>query len=82
MPASDGKRFCFGSDEVLPSINMVKFPGKLAVKGMIFTSHVVKSNIPLMCSRPVMAWTVLDLPGDRAMILGKWVYLNLTAVGH
>ena len=69
---------------MLPSIKKVKFHGKLAGKDVMFTSHVVKSNIPLLWSRPSMAraGTVLDLPGDRALILGKWVDLNLTAVGH
>ena len=28
------------------------------------------------------AGTLLDLPGDRANILGKWVELDLTEVGH
>ena len=28
------------------------------------------------------ASVVLDLPSDRAQILGKWVDLNVTSVGH
>ena len=52
---SDGKKFRFGRGEVLPSILNVKFPGKLAGKDMMFTSHVVKSNIPLLRSRPAMS---------------------------
>ena len=28
------------------------------------------------------AGIVLDLPSDRAQILGKWVDLNVTSVGH
>ena len=28
------------------------------------------------------AGVVLDLPSDRAQILGKWVDLNVTSVGH
>ena len=50
----------------------------------MFESHMVKSNIPLLWSRPGMsrAGTILDLPGNRAKILGQWVDLNLMAVGH
>ena len=69
---------------MLPSIKKVKFPGKLAGKDVMFKSHMVKSNIPLLWSRPVMsrARTVLDLANNRAKILGVWVDRNLTAVGH
>ena len=52
---SDGKKFRFGGGEVLPSILNVKFPGKLAGKDVMFASHVVKSNIPLLWSRPAMS---------------------------
>ena len=79
-----GKKFRFGGGEVLPSTKLVKFPGRLAGKDVMFMSHVVDSNIPLLWSRPAMAraGTILDLPGDRANILGKWVELDLTGVGH
>ena len=40
---------------MLPSILNVKFPGNLAGKDAIFTSHVVKSDIPLLWSRPAMS---------------------------
>ena len=79
-----GKKFRFGGGKVLPSTKLVKFPGKLAGQDVMFISHVVDSNIPLLWSRPAMAraGTLLDLPGDRAKILGRWVELNLTGVGH
>ena len=80
--ASNGKKLRFGGSEVLPSIMKVNFPGRLAGRDMMFMSHVVKSNIPLLWSRPSMSWagTILDLPGNR--ILGQWVDLNLTAMEH
>ena len=81
---SGGKKFRFGGGEVLTSTKLVKFPGRLAGKDVMFSSHVVQSNIPLLWSRPAMAraGTVLDLPKDRAKILGAWVDLDLTDVGH
>lgn len=80
----DGRRFRFGGDEVLPSIMLVKFPATIAGKLVSVESHVVKSRIPLLWSRPSMkkAGTVLDLPNDKAKIFGEWVSLNLTSVGH
>ena len=50
----------------------------------MFKSHVVKSNLPLLWSRAAMsrAGTILDLPRNRAKILGVWVNLNMTAAGH
>ena len=82
--ARDSKNFRFGGGEVLHSIMKVKFPGRLAGRDVMFKSHVVKSNIPLLWSRPAMsrAGTILELPKNRAKILGQWVTLNLTAVGH
>ena len=81
---SYGKKFRLGGGEVVPSILNVKFPGRLARKDLMFKSHVVKSNILLLWSRPAMSWagTILDLTHNRAKILGVWVDLNLTAVGH
>ena len=80
----DGRKFRFGGDEVLPSIMVVKFPAIIAGKLISVESHVVKSRIPLLWSRPSMkkAGTVLDLPNDKAKIFGEWVSLNLTSVGH
>ena len=62
----------------------MKFPAELAGKEVVFKSHVVNSSIPLLWSRPSMAkaGVVLDLPNDKADILGTWVDLNLTSVGH
>ena len=79
-----GKKFRFGGGRVLPSIKMVIFPATLAGKDVRFQSHVVSSDIPLLWSRPSMAkaGTVLDLPQDRAKILGEWIELNKTSVGH
>ena len=78
------KKFRFGGGNVLPSILNGKFPGKLAGKDVVFLTHMVKGNIPLLWSRPPMsrAGTILDLTCNRAEILGVWVDLNLTAVGH
>ena len=82
--ASSGKKFRFGGGEVLPSIMTVKLPGRLARKEVMFKNRVVKSNIPLLWSRPAMtqAGPILDLPGNRAKILGQWVDLTLMAAGH
>ena len=81
---SGGKKFWFGGGEVLPSIKLVKFPAILAGRKVQIKSHVVESGIPLLWSRPSMAkvGTVLDLPADKAKIMGKLVDLNLTSVGH
>ena len=83
FPSGD-KKFRFGGGEVLTSIKLVKFPGRLAGKDVMFSSHVVRSNIPLLWSRPAMAraGTVLDLTKDRAKILGVWVDLDLIDAGH
>ena len=81
---SDGKKFRFGRGEMLPSILNVKFSGRLAGKDVMFKSHMVESNIQLLWSRPAMsrAGTILDLICNQAKILGVWVNLNLTAMGH
>ena len=79
-----GKKFRFGGGKVLPSIKLVVFPATLAGRDVKFRSHVVSSDIPLLWSRPSMAkaGTVLDLPQDKAKILGEWIDLNRTSVGH
>ena len=81
---SDGRRFRFGGDEVLTSTKVVRFPAMIAGRLVTIESHIVKSRIPLLWSRPSMkrAGTVLDLPEDRAKIFNQWVDLNLTTVGH
>ena len=79
-----GKKFRFGGGRVLPSISLVVFPARLAGKDVMFKSHVVNSDIPLLWSRPSMAkaGVVLDLPQDKAKIFGQWTDLNMTSVGH
>ena len=81
---SMGKRFRFGGGEVLASLKQVTFPAVLAGKAVMIKSHVVKSKIPLLWSKPSMAkaGVLLDLPGDRARILGVWVDLEVTSAGH
>ena len=81
---SKGKRFRFGGGEVLASLKQVTFPAVLAGKGVMIKSHVVRSKIPLLWSKPSMAraGVLLDLPGDRARILGIWVDLEVTSAGH
>ena len=81
---SKGKRFKFGGGEVLASLKQVTFPAVLAGKCVMIKSHVVKSKIPLLWSKPSMtkAGVLLDLPGDRAKILGVWVELEVTSAGH
>ena len=78
------KKFRFGGGEVLKSLRLVTFPANLVGKKVLFKSHVVSSNIPLLWSRPSMAkaGTILDLPRDKAQIYGKWTELILTSVGH
>ena len=78
------KKFRFGGGEVLKSLRLVTFPANLVGKKVLFKSHVVSSNIPLLWSRPSMAkaGTILDLPQDKAQIYGKWTELILTSVGH
>ena len=51
---------------------------------MKITSHVVMSPIPLLWSKPSMvkAGVVLNLPEDKAKILGKWTDLDITSAGH
>ena len=79
-----GKKFRFGGGKVLPSLKQVKFPAVLVNKKVCIKSHVVRSRIPMLWSRCSMArgGTILDLPNDKAKILGEWVNLNLTSVGH
>ena len=64
------KKFRFGGGEVLKSLKLVTFPANLVGKKVLFKSHVVSSNIPLLWSRPSMAkaGTILDLPQDKAQI--------------
>ena len=77
-------KFRFGGGEVLSSIKMIKIPSEIADKKVSLITYVVSSGIPLLWSQPSMtrAGVVLDLPADRAKILGKWVDLNVTSVGH
>ena len=71
------KRFRFGG-EVLPATKKVKFPGRLAGEKVFFTCYVVNSSIPMLWSKPSMvkAQVVMDLPEDKAKILGRWVNLD------
>ena len=81
---NNGKKLRFCGGKVLPFILNVKFPGKLAGQDVMIQTHIVKSNIPLLWSRPAMshAGTILDPSRNQAEILGVMVNLNLTAVGH
>jgi hypothetical protein len=78
------KRFRFGGGEVLKSLKEVEFPAMLAGRKVTMKCHVVNSSIPLLWSRAGMAkaGVMLDLPNDRAKILGNWVDLDLTGPGH
>ena len=73
----------FGS-EVLPARKLVKFPGRLANRNIMFMSHIVNSDIPMLWSRAGMekAGVVLDMNGDGAWIFNTWVDLKLTKAGH
>ena len=75
---SGGKRFRLGGDEVLTSTKVVKFPATIAGRLVSMESHIIKSRIPLLWSRPSMkkAGTVIDLNKDKAKICGQWVNLN------
>ena len=77
-------KFRFGGGEILSSIKKIKIPEEIAIRKVSLITHVVSSGIPLLWSRPSMtrAGVVLDLPSDRAKILGKWVDLNVTSIGH
>ena len=46
--------------------------------------HVVKAPIPLLWGKGSMkkAKVLLDLPNNKVKILGEWVNLNLTSIGH
>ena len=50
----------------------------------MFQTHVVKSNILLLWSRPATSRTrtILDLTRNLAKVLGVMVHLNLTAIRH
>ena len=78
------KRFRFGGGEVLTALRKVTFPANLAGKRVRISSHVVRSPIPLLWSKPSMmkARVLLDLPEDRARILGSWTELDTTSAGH
>ena len=52
---SEGKRFGFRGEEVLPARRLVKFPSRLANMNIMFTSHIVNSDIPMLWSRTGMA---------------------------
>ena len=77
-------KFWFGGGEILSSIKKIKIPAEIADRKVSLINHVVWSGIPLLWSRLSMtkAGVVLDLPSDRAKILGKWVDLNVTSIGH
>ena len=78
------KKFRFGGGEILAATKFVTFPAQLAGRRITFKCHVVNSGIPLLWSKPSMtkAGVVLDLPNDKAKILGLWVDLDLTTAGH
>lgn len=60
------------------------FPAVLVGRKVNIVSHVVKSGIPLLWSRPSMAkaGVVLDLLEDKSEILGKKVDLELATAGY
>ena len=78
------KKFRFGGGEVLTALGKVTFPAQLAGKMVRISSYVVSSPIPLLWSKPSMvrAGVVVDLPEDRAKILGSWTTLDITSAGH
>ena len=78
------KKFRFGGGEVLKALGKVTFPARLAGQTVRICSHVVRSPIPLLWSKPSMvkAGVVLDLPEDKAKILGRWTDLDITSAGH
>ena len=77
-------KFRFGGGEILSSIKNIKIPAEIADRKVTLITYVISSGIPLLWSQPSMtrAGVVLDLPADRAKILGKWVDLKVTSVGH
>ena len=78
------KRFWFKGGEVLRSKKVVKFPGRLANRKIMFTSHIVDSEIPMLWSRTGMvnAGVVLHMSGEGDWIFTTWVNLKLTKAGH
>ena len=66
-------KFRFGRGETLSLIKKIKILAEIADKKVSLITHVVSSGIPLLWSQPSMtrAGVVLDLPSDRAKILGK-----------
>ena len=71
MLKNNRKKFRFCGGKVLPIILNVKFPSKLAGKDVMFQTPVIKSNLPLLRSRPTMSpvGTILVLTRNRAQIL-------------
>ena len=84
MEDGGGRKFRFGGGKVLTATEHVKFPVKLAGREVMMSSHVVSSPIPLLWSKPSMikAGVVVDLPEDKAKILGNWTSLDITSAGH
>ena len=81
---SKGKQFLFGGGEVLTSKKVVKFPGRLANRKVMFTSHIVNSKIPMLWSKTGMSNTrvLLHMNKKGARIFDTWVNLKLTKAGH
>ena len=78
------KSFKFGGDEILKSQRRISFECNIAGNNLIITTDVVNSSIPLLMSTGTMKRLELlwDIKEDRARILGKWINLVQTSVGH
>ena len=68
---------------MLTATKKVRFPGMLAGMKVPFRCYMVNSVIPMLWSKPSMvkAKVVMNLPEDKAQILGTWVDLDLTTAG-
>ena len=70
-------KFRFGGGTVFEAIKTITAPVQFGSKKKLLTWHVVKAPIPLLWGKDSMrkAEVLLDLPNDRARILGEWVEL-------
>ena len=78
------KLFRFGDGPVMKSSYQVDLPVTIAEMNVILTVDVVEAHIPLLLSKSQMKkfGMTIDLANDRAIFMGKKIWLNEAESGH
>ena len=78
------KMFRFGDGPVMKSKYEIDLPVEIANEKLILTIDVVDANIPLLLSKQHMKsyGMTIDLANDKAMFMGKRIWLDEAESGH